>query len=770
MPGEGGTARKPCRFFHMTNRDVHLESDGVLFGADPTPAIVAAELAGRFIRLFTRTDRGVLFHDDPFHPFILLASADLLDGFEQVDTLSPLSGPGELRFKASFRDWRDCIAARDFLSRKSGRTPSALDAPYLFINDPVHQHLLSTGKTLFKGLEFPSLRRLALDIETYCREGFEFSNPNREEDRIISVALADSDGFEEVLCGPGMSEEAMLERVGELIRERDPDVIEGHNIFKFDLEYIRVRAARHGVKLRWGRDGSEPRVRSSRFTVAERIIDYPRWDVYGRHIVDTYFLVQLYDVSMRELESHGLKAVAKHFGLAGPDRTYLDGDAISAAYREDPESLRRYNLDDVRETLALSRLLSQSYFLQTRMFPYSYQNCIIRGNATRINSLFLREYLRRGASVPRSRGGAGGFEGGYTDVLVHGVVGPVVHCDVASLYPSLILTFGVAPAGDSQGLFLPLLARLREFRLAAKKRAREEADPALRDRFNALQQTFKVLINSFYGYLGSPLHNFSDPAAAAEVARLGRETILSMLGWLQERNARAIEIDTDGIYFIPPAGIESAEAEDELVGRLSDSLPDGIEVESDGRYRAMFSYKSKNYALLGYDGKIVVKGSALKSRGMERYLRDFMAGVVRLLLQGEGRKVDELYRGYRDRLERHDFEIGWLAKTETLSESPAAYREKVRKGKRNPSAAYEIAARSSRDFKAGDQITYYITGSGKGGASYENCRPVGDYDPARPDVNVAFYADKLRQVKKKFGQFLEEEENLFSARSGGRDL
>jgi len=340
---------------------------------------------------------------------------------------------------------------------------------------------------------------------------------------------------------------------------------------------------------------------------------------------------------------------------------------------------------------------------------------------------------------------------------------------VASLYPSLILTYRLTPSGDPQGLFLPLLARLREFRLAAKKRAREETDPARRDRFNALQQTFKVLINSFYGYLGSPLHNFSDPAAAAEVARLGRDTIRTMLGWLQDRNARAIEIDTDGIYFISPPGIDTAEGEEELIGRLSASLPEGIEVESDGRYQAMFSYKSKNYALLGYDGRVIVKGSALKSRGMERYLREFMAEVIRLLLMGEARKVDETYRRYLRRLESHDFGIEWLAKTETLSESPATYREKVAKGKRNPSAAYEIASRSSHEYKAGDQITYYITGAGKG-TSYENCRPVSAYDPASPDVSIAFYTGKLRQVRKKLEQFLEEEEDLFSRLSGEQGL
>jgi DNA polymerase, archaea type len=751
-------------------RELAIENDQLLFGADPTEGIVAASLAGHFVRLFIRTERGVVFHDDPFHPFILLENADLLQGFGKEFSLRELSGSGEFRFVAVFRDWAGCMAAREFLEKKSGRTPSAPDASYLFLSDPIQQHLITTGKTLFKGLEFRRLRRMALDIETFCREGYEFSNPNREEDRIISIAVMDSTGYEEVLAGGQMAEAAMLERLGEIIRTRDPDVIEGHNIFRFDLEYIRIRAGRLGVHLRWGRDGSEPKVSSSRFTVAERIIDYPRYDIYGRHIVDTYFLVQLHDVSTRELESYGLKAVARHFGLAEAGRVYLDSDSINRVYQEDPETLSRYNLDDVYETLAVSRLLSQSYFLQTRMFPFSYQNCIVRGNATRINSLFLREYLRRGASVPRSCGESSSFEGGYTDVFIHGVVGPVVHCDVASLYPSLLLAYRLKPARDTLDLFLPLLAALRQFRLEAKKHAREEIDEARREYFTALQQAFKVLINSFYGYLGSPLHNFSDPETAARVTRLGRDTIRAMVEWLHARKARAVEIDTDGIYFIPPHGVETREQEEELIRELSASLHEGLDVELDGRYRTMFSYKSKNYALLGYDGSILVKGSALRSRGVERFLREFMTDVIRLLLNGEAAKIESLYRHYLARLREYRFDIGWVSKTETLGESPATYAQKVRQGKKNRSAAYEIALQLSHVFRAGDQITYYISGRGKGVVSYENCRPVSLYDPARPDVNLEFYEEKLRQTKKKFDAFSEPDNPLFSWNSDGQDL
>lgn len=742
------------------NDELRLEENRILFGSDRTRGIVAAELAGRFIRLFIRDGDRLSFKDDPFHPFILLEDPTLLDGLPGEVAVRQLQGDGEYRLLAFFRDWRECLAARDVLSKKSGKTPSDPAAPYLYISDPVHQHFLISGKTLFKGIDFSSLRRLALDIETFCAEGFEFSNPDRPEDRIISIALMDESGYADVLFGHDMEEAEMLTRLSTIIRERDPDIIEGHNIFRFDLEYIRVRAAKHGIRLFWGRDGSEPRVHQSRFTIAERIIDYPRWDIYGRHIIDTFFLLQIYDISAREMESYGLKAAAIHFGLAAPDRVYLDREKMSRIYSEDPASLKKYNLDDVRETLALSRLLSYPYVLQTRIFPFSYQNCVIRGNATKINALFLREYLRRGMAIPKPSAG-GSFEGGYNNVFVTGVAAPIVHCDVASLYPSLLLTYGLTPKRDCLGLFLPLLKDLREFRLAAKKRARSAQDLPLRDYYNALQQTFKVLINSFYGYLGTTIHNFSDTDLAAEVTKLGRETIQGMLTWLEAKGARPVEVDTDGIYFIPPTDVTSAEQEVLLVRELSGELPAGIDVELDGRYQAFFSYKMKNYAMLGYDGRITVKGSGLKSRGVEKYLREFMLEMIRLLLYGEGEKVEELFGTYLSKLQTHQIAINWLAKTETLGESPAGYRLKVRQGKRNPSAAFEIALQSGHEYRAGDQISYYVTGLGKGVTAYENCRPVAAYDPTHPDENTAYYIDKLIQLQKKFARFLPQEKSLF---------
>ncbi len=739
-----------------------FENNPLLFGHDRRTGIVAVEPAGHFVRLYYRSGTGLLFHDEPFRPFILVSDPALLAGCRAACAVRRLNGEEFFRYQLTFDSWGDCIIARDFLAGRSSIPHGAADAPYLFLSDLSHQYLLSTGMTLFKGLRFEQLRCLALDIETDCADGYQFSNPERPADRIVSIALIDSAGQEYVLRGDRMDEPQMLLELNRLIQHLDPDVITGHNIFRFDLEYIGIRARYHGIRLNWGRNGSEPHIsRGSRWHLAEKTIEYPRWDVYGRQIIDTYFLVQLFDVSQRNLESHGLKAVARHFGLAADQRTYLEGSSIAEAFRGNPDDLVRYNLDDARETMGLYRLLAYPWFLQARIFPYSFQNCPLRGNATRINSLFMREYLHRGHAIPARTVETSPFEGGYTEVAPEGVYGPVVHCDVASLYPSLMLTYRLKPRKDVLGLFLPMLAELRRFRLEAKQQARAEADRESRHYFDALQQVFKVLINSFFGYLGAALHNFSDPEAAAEVTRLGRVTIREMIGILRREGAQIIEVDTDGVYFRPPDECHNEDDERRLVATVSAGFPEGIEVEMDGRYRSMFAYKAKNYALLEYDGRIIIRGSGLKSRGMERYLREFTRDAIELVLAGRAEGIEELYSRYVKKLQNKQLDCSWVARTETLNENPSVYREKVRGGKRHPSAAFEIACSSDRHYRAGDQISYYVCGSARDAVAYENCRPLSAFDPAHPDINVAYYVEKLRHLKKRFEPCLPPQPTLF---------
>jgi len=107
-----------------------------------------------------------------------------------------------------------------------------------------------------------------------------------------------------------------------------------------------------------------------------------------------------------------------------------------------------------------------------------------------------------------------------------------------------------------------------------------------------------------------------------------------------------IEVDTDGIYFVPPAGdtADAALMEERLVADLSAALPEGIQLELDGRYVAMLSYKMKNYVVLDSRGKLLIKGSGLRSRGIELFQRLWMEQMFRLLLTGRRAEIPELVR------------------------------------------------------------------------------------------------------------------------------
>src|SRR5204862_6933095 len=122
-------------------------------------------------------------------------------------------------------------------------------------------------------------------------------------------------------------------------------------------------------------------------------IEYPKFSVDYCHFVDTFLLVQFYDVGMRSLSGFDRIDVAQHFGLCdSADISSLTGKELEREYNIRSERFRKRALCAVRETRAVADLLSPSYFIQAQIFPYNYQDVIVRGNATRINGLFLREY------------------------------------------------------------------------------------------------------------------------------------------------------------------------------------------------------------------------------------------------------------------------------------------------------------------------------------------------------------------------------------------
>ena len=759
-------------------------SDPVLFGHDPTPRLVAlhplrqgngAEQARMRVYQRRAPDGGLSAEDVPYYPFLFLTDLQALRGFpRQRYRCQTLQGQHAYRHLVVFDTWPAYHDALRHLQAQPG-------AGVYRIANPAQQYLMQSGKTLFKDMAFDDLHRLQLDIEVVSRPGT-FPHAQRPEDRIVIIALSDNRGWCEIIDARELSEKDMLEQLVRTIRRRDPDVIEGHNIYAFDLAYVTARCARHGVGFEVGRDGSAPRTFPAAMRFAERSVDLPAMDIAGRHVIDTYLQVMAFDVFKRDLPGYGLKAVARYFGLQADDRTYVRGEEISQVWRRDPQRLIDYARHDVVETERLARLLSGSAFYLTRMVPMPYGQVARTGPAAKIEALMVRAYLRQKRALPTGHGVGSHMRGGYVNIFATGVVGPIVYADVESLYPSIMLNYDVRPATDDLGFFQVLLRRLTALRLDAKQRMRAATRREDASALDAQQSSYKILINSFYGQLGFSAALFNDFDAADRVARIGQDIIRRVIDAIRAGGGRVVEVDTDGVLFVPPASVEGETAERAFVDAINQQMPPGIRLGYDGRYRRMLSYKVKNYALLTYDGRVQCKGSSLVSRAMEPFGRRFVLQAIGLLLAEDVQGLHDLYVATRARLLRHEWDVEDFARTETLKENEAQYLADVAAKRRTRAAAYELAIARAREtgqaVRKGEQITYYLAGSGAHVTAFDNARLAAAWDPAHPDENTEYYLRRLDEYARKFAVFFRADDfarvfspdDLFGFSPHGREL
>jgi len=752
-------------------RSNQIETDIPLFGKDPTPRIVAAKVVledGRTeICLYLRDEDGkrVTVEHQPFYPFLFLSDMDLIKGYPRERfRYQLLQGNNYYRHLVVLSSWQTYWDVIRHMERGL-ETREQRPQEWYTINNPVQQYLMQSGRTMFKGMSFDDLHRLQLDIEAVSDGGF--PNADLASDQIVIVALSDNRGFKQLLhLSPEdysphrlafQTESDMLSHLVQLIRKIDPDVIEGHNIYAFDFPYLHRRCERHGIPFSIGRDGSVPRSFPSNMRFAERTVDFSALDIAGRHIVDTYFLVLAFDVTKRDMPGYGLKTAARYFGFAPENRTYVPGDQISQVWKNNPARLLDYALDDVIETEQLARHLSGSTFYLTQMLPIDYGQVARTGPASKIEALFVREYLRRKHALPKSDRGSQA-SGGYTDVFFTGITGPIVYADVESLYPSIMLHYDIKPEGDTLNLFRNLLERLIDLRLKTKRQMQAATSPETVSELDARQSSFKVLTNSFYGQLGFTLALFNDFGEADRVTSTGRKILRKIISIIRREGGTVIEVDTDGVFFVPPDHVRGREAEASFLERMNREMPAGIHIGFDGRYQRMLSYKKKNYALLQYDGSLKYKGSSLVSRSNEMFGRRFVFKAIDLLIQENIEGLHNLYLDTRDKIIRHDWAgVDDFSRTETLKDTGDQYRVDVGRGRRPRAVAYEVAIKRENEtrqtVRKGDRITYYITGTAPNITAFENGRLASEWDPGQPDENTAYYLRRLDEFASKFELF-----------------
>lgn len=696
----------------LADRETFVEPDAsiLLYGADNRKGVVAIEAAGPYeVEIFLADGWKKRWSEKHVsRPWAILRNGHALESNADVELLS-LRGNHTFSTLASFQTWTGWRQAGMSEARRNGDAicPGTFASQYQF----------RTGTTMFKDMDYNQIRRLQLDIETTTLD------PTDDDAGIIMIALKQS-AFEQVLIRTG-TEQQLLEQLNDVLRKLDPDVIEGHNIYAFDIPYIIARAMKLGIDLRWGRNKSAPSIR----TEGRQQIAY----VHGRHVIDTLFQVQKFDIA-GNLTRYGLKDVIAQLGLERENREFIVGDAIREAWEQgDHDRLARYALDDVRDVDALSRLIMPNEFYQTQMVPLSYQQCATTGTGRKIDDLMVRGYLCALHSIP-SPMRTESFPGGYVEVIHTGVFRPVVKCDVESLYPSIMLREGIRSRNDVLAAFPIMLHDLRNRRIVAKHRSQDPSEPD-RAMWDGLQGGFKILINSFFGYLGFGRGHFNDFDAARQITLEGQRLIQTIVKDLEEAGATPIEVDTDGVYFVPPESVRGFDAEVAFVHSIGASLPEGITLAHDGSYAAMLSLKQKTYALLTTDGTLRLTGSSLRSRALEPCFREFIGDTARALMNDDLDSARERYFALAGDIRSQSLPVEAITQTIRPRESTLKSRVKLKR----------LLNSAPGQWKFGERIGIYEHESGEYAFA----------DRYQNDANVAALLDRLKDVIERFRGALE---------------
>ncbi len=730
----------------------------LLYGHHTDECIVAVhQLNDSLVRIYKRIEGKVTHEDVEFFPFFFLADASLITGFPAFYWIKELAGQHDYKHLLVFKRWNEMWEAVNFVLNQYNKTRRPRADSYqevdsmLFRPDPVYQYLMQSGKTSFKGMSFRDLNRMQIDIQVYSANQ-RLTDSLKQHGRIVVISMSDNQRWKQQLDGRKLDEKEMLGQFIALIQEKDPDIIEGHEFFSFVLPYISQRCELLGLDLILGRGQHALKTYQKRFYSEDEFTVY---DCPGRHLIDTSHLVRTYDYSKRSLDGYDLNHLSAHFQVQ--QSVAIPKNRVTSVWEESPEILLQYSLGNTHVIEAVSERLSPSNFYLAQMCPFGYGTVAQLGSSARLESLVLREYLRQKHSIPRPQRGAQTV-GGYTDIFSTGVLENVLQADVESLYPSIMISKPVKPRTDTLEVFVPLLRELTNLRLKAKSNMKRSKSARSRSHFDAMQSAFKILINSFYGYLGYSRGLYNDYQQADVVTSTGQTILRSILKEIELFNALPIEVDTDGIFFIAPDNIRGEKNTEAFVERVSKTLPAGINLVLEGRYKKMLSYKMKNYALLDESDNLIIRGSSLISRSMERFSRLFVQRCIECLLTDDIPRLHHTYASFTTQVRNHQWEAADFCRTETVREDLETYTRLVEHGQRNVSAAYEAARNAGLYFKAGERISYYVTGTHQEVKIADNCRIADEWDSNLPDENTAYYFGRLNESADKFREFFEPED------------
>jgi DNA polymerase-2 len=365
---------------------------------------------------------------------------------------------------------------------------------------------------------------------------------------------------EHVAISVHRDEASLLEEFFSFLASADPDVLIGWNVVDFDLQVLERVCRRLDLPFAMGRGKDRAAVLAPSAPGGKRVARIP-----GRAVLDG---IDTLKTATWSFEDFTLEAVARELLGRGkrieraPDRI----SEIRRLYREEPWELARYNAEDCR--------LVEAIFEKTNLLDFVLERAQLTGLAldrvggavAAFDNLYLPRLHRRGRvakdvdearELPVS-------PGGYVLESEPGFFENVLVLDFKSLYPSIIRTFRVDPLGlveageDAvEGFEGARFARDRSILpelIEELWRARDRAKAAGEE---ATSRAIKIIMNSFYGVLGTPGCRFFEPRLVASVTLRGHEIIVKSREWIEEEGLRVIYGDTDSLFvLLGPGRIE----------------------------------------------------------------------------------------------------------------------------------------------------------------------------------------------------------------------
>lgn len=445
-----------------------------------------------------------------------------------------------------------------------------------FIGNPVsRQGFTEYQNVRIKPAEYlPLFKVISLDIECSAKgELYSIGLSGCQADVVLMIGNPQPDSPDWIHWV--RDEPSLLRTFEQAIQHRDPDIIIGWNVINFDCRLLLKRARQHGITLRIGRNRQAARWRE-RADTQQGFITIP-----GRVVVDG---IDALKSATYQFDSFSLESVARQLLGKGKETEDVDNRMaiINHDFHHNKVKLAKYNLQDCRlveEIFDHTRVLD---FLRLRNQLTGLELNRIGGSVAAFTNLYLPKLHRAGYIAPNlPEDGGLASPGGYVMNSRPGLYRNVLVLDFKSLYPSIIRTFKIDPLGLIEGLKAPDDA-IPGFRGASFSRDKhflpdiitslwQQRDEAKKEKDSARSQAIKILMNSFYGVLGSGGCRFYDTRLASSITLRGHEIMQQTARWIEEAGHQVIYGDTDSTFVLLEESLSAKEAE-----KTGDALADMI--------------------------------------------------------------------------------------------------------------------------------------------------------------------------------------------------